>query len=70
MYGVHVRVKPEVEELVREFAEKLGYEAYTIRNTAILLGLMVLSCGQMPKTDEEFLKLLGKVKVVLSEEEG
>ena len=69
MYGVHVRVKPEVEELVREIAERLGYEAYTVRNTAILLGLMVLSL-KMPKTDEEFLKLLNIVKVVLSGKEG
>jgi len=34
-----VKVDVEIERLVRTVASKLGYNAFTIRNLAILLGL-------------------------------
>jgi hypothetical protein len=65
--GFLVRVKREVEELVREVAEYKGYSSDTIRNTAILWGLLVILGGEgvrgtIPETSEEFLKLYRVVK--------
>jgi len=57
-----VRVKGEVEELVREVARSLGYSAFSVRNTAILYGLAhILALGRVPESDAEFLELLGRV---------
>lgn len=69
VYGVLVRVKPEVEELVRKVAERLGYETHTVRNVAILLGLAVLSL-RIPESDDDFLNLLRLVQVIVCGEEG
>jgi len=64
-YGVHVRVKPEVEELVRLVANHLGYLPYTMRNAAILYGLAtILLARRVPDTDAEFLELLEKVRAL------
>lgn len=58
-YGTLVRVKPEVEELVKELSEYMGYQRYTIRNVAILLGLQLITRGmKIPEYDEEFEYLL------------
>jgi len=57
-----VRVKGEVEELVREVARSLGYSTFSVRNTAILYGLaFILALGRAPESDTEFLKLLERV---------
>jgi len=62
VYNPVVRVKSEVEELVREIAKSLGYSAFSVRNTAILYGLIsIKTLGVMPKKDAEFLELLEKV---------
>jgi hypothetical protein len=54
-----VRVYPEVEKLVREVSDVLGYSYYTIRNTAILYGLMVIAReGKIPDNDLEFFRLI------------
>jgi hypothetical protein len=41
--GKLVRVHKDVEGLIRELAELTGYEPYTVRNLAILLGLEKLA---------------------------
>ena len=65
MYNPHVRVKGEVEELVRNVARKLRYSAFTVRNTALLLGLAhILALGRLPESDAEFLGLLEKVSTL------
>jgi hypothetical protein len=57
--GIMVRVYPEVEKLVREVSDILGYSYYTIRNTAILYGLMVIAKeGKIPDNDLEFFRLI------------
>jgi len=62
VHSAHVRVKVEVEELVREVAEELGYSAFTVRNVAILYGLAhILTVGRLPESDAEFLEILEKV---------
>ena len=62
-YGVMVRVKPEVEEVVKALARELGYLPYTIRNAAILYGLALLVLSRrIPETDEEFMSVIEKVR--------
>jgi tryptophan 2,3-dioxygenase len=39
----HTRVHKEVEALVEKLAEITGYESYTVRNIALLLGLKKLA---------------------------
>lgn len=54
-----MRVAPEVEELVRELASKLGYMPSAIRNSAIAYGLLIIAgSGRIPESDKEFLELL------------
>jgi len=61
--GVVVRVKPIVENMVKSLASKLGYEPFTIRNTALLYGLMIVATSKkVPNTDAEFLELVEKVR--------
>ena len=58
-----VRVKAEVEEVVRELAKELGYQPYTIRNAAILYGLAQIALSRrIPETDEEFRSVIKKVR--------
>jgi len=62
MYNPMVRVKGEVEELVREVAKSLGYSPFSVRNTAILYGLAhIVSLGKVPESDQEFLELLSRI---------
>jgi len=57
-----VRVKGEVEELVKEVAKSLGYSTFSVRNTAILYGLThIVALGRIPETDSEFIELLERV---------
>ena len=61
--GRLVRVKREVDELVETIAEKLGYQPYTIRNYALLLGLHSIALNPIiPKTDRTFEDLLERVR--------
>jgi hypothetical protein len=61
-----VRVYPEVEKLVREVSDVLGYSYYTIRNTAILYGLMVIAReGKIPDNDLEFFRLIDITRYVV-----
>jgi hypothetical protein len=61
--GVQIRVKPEVDELVREIAVRLGYYPYTIRNLALLLGIQQLVLNpRIPKSDMEMEMLLAKTR--------
>jgi len=62
-YGLKVRVKREIEELVREIADLLGFQPYTIRNYAILLGLQVILLNpNIPRSDRAFEEVLEKVR--------
>lgn len=64
--GILVRVKPDVEKLVRKMADRLGYYEFTVRNTAILLGLLTLAGTEwVPRTDKEFEDLIERVKKVI-----
>ena len=57
--GRLVRVKMEVEELIRKVSEYVGYNESTVRNVAILYGLQLIIRGaKIPEYDEEFEKLL------------
>lgn len=57
--GILVRVTPEIEELVREVANILEYQPHSIRNTAILLGLLSITTSKrIPDSDKEFIELL------------
>ena len=60
-YNPQVRVKGEVEELVKEVARKLRYSVFTVRNVAILYGLAQILASGMPESDAEFLELLERV---------
>jgi len=64
-----VRVKREIEELVGRIARKHGYMEFTVRNTAILYGLMVIAMAKarIPASDREFEELLEKVRGVVGE---
>lgn len=65
-YGIKLRVRPEVEELVVEVANELGYSRDTVRNVAILLGLILIKSGfEMPKDSKEFVKLLNTTKTII-----
>lgn len=67
-WGIRVRVKREVEELVREVADTLGYYPYTVRNLAILLGIQQIAANpNIPKTDKAFESLLDKTRLVVRE---
>jgi len=66
--SIPVKVKPEIEEMVRKIAYELGYMEYTIRNLAILLGLSIIKLARVPKTDKEFEKILDLVKVIVYDE--
>jgi hypothetical protein len=62
-YGKMLRVKPEVDELVKKVADKLGYLPYTVRNVAILIGLQQIALGQkVPDSDAEFLELFERTR--------
>ena len=62
MYNPQLRVKGEVEALVEEVSRRLGYDAFTVRNVSILYGLpFILALGRVPKSDREFLVILGRV---------
>jgi len=63
MVGTQVRVASELEEMVKELADRLGYLPFAVRNTAILYGLMVIAnLRKIPKDDSEFRELLDKVR--------
>lgn len=49
---------------MRLVSEELGYTEFTVRNTAILLGLKTLLMYniKLPKTDAEFVQLLEEVR--------
>ena len=65
-YGIKLRVRPEVEELVVEVANELGYSRDTVRNVAILLGLILIKSGVgIPKDSKEFVKLLNTTRAVI-----
>ena len=61
--GIKVRVRPEVENALRLFADKTGWLPHTIRNVAILLGLLALAKGfaKVPKNVDQYEKLVKKV---------
>jgi ribosomal protein L30/L7E len=64
--GALVRVKPEVEELVIEVSEGLGCSRDKVRNTAILLGLILIRSGfEVPDDNKEIVKLLKIVKTFI-----
>jgi len=66
--GRMVRVKPEVEEIVRLLAHRLGYEDHTIRNTALVYGLIFLSLTKaVPRSDDEFIKMLNVLRYALNQ---
>ena len=71
--GKKVRVKEDVERLVKELSELTGYDTSTVRNFAILLGLKTLariSEKQVRKglpptpflSDSDFWRLHGEAK--------
>jgi len=61
--NVSVKLKPEVEELVRQVAKFTGYMPYTVRNAAVLYGLQVLASTRgVPKSDWEFILLVDNTK--------
>jgi hypothetical protein len=65
--GIMVRVKPEVDVLVRYMADMVGYQPYVVRNVAILLGLQLLACNsKMPKNDDEFLELYNRTRLIVN----
>jgi hypothetical protein len=61
--GIKVRVRPEVENTLRLYAEKTGWLPHTVRNVAILVGLLALVKGfaKFPKNVEQYERLLKKV---------
>jgi hypothetical protein len=58
--GLLVRVRPEVESVLRLFAEKTGWLPHSVRNVAILLGLLALAKGQasFPENIGQYEKLI------------
>jgi hypothetical protein len=65
--GVIKRVHPEVEELVRAVGERLGYTPYSIRNAALVYGLLVIALTKrVPEDDREFFGLVEVVRMLLS----
>ena len=66
--SIQVRVKREVEELVQVISRRTGFLPFTVRNTALLYGLMLITItGRIPESDREFLELMEKTKVILDE---
>jgi hypothetical protein len=61
--GLLVRVRPEVESVLRLFAEKTGWLPHSVRNVAILLGLIALAKGQasFPENIGQYEKLIKEV---------
>jgi len=54
-----IKVYPDIEKLVRYVSEKLGYQPFIVRNTAILYGLVIIaSKKEIPDNDNEFFKLI------------
>jgi hypothetical protein len=58
--GLLVRVRPEVENALRLFAEKTGWLPHSVRNVAILLGLLALARDQasFPENIGQYEKLV------------
>ena len=58
--GLLVRVRPEVESVLRLYSEKTGWLPHSVRNVAILLGLLALAKGQasFPENIEQYEKLI------------
>lgn len=64
--GILVRLKPEIEELVRMVSEETGYARYTVRNLAVLYGLVqVLLLPRLPRDDYEFIETYEKIRRIL-----
>jgi hypothetical protein len=61
--GLLVRVRPEVENALRLFAEKTGWLPHSVRNVAILIGLLALAKGQasFPENIGQYEKLIKEV---------
>jgi hypothetical protein len=61
--GLLVRVRPEVESVLRLFAEKTGWLPHSVRNVAILVGLLALARGQasFPENIGQYEKLIKEV---------
>lgn len=67
-WGKSVRVKGEIEELIDKISEKVGFQCYTVRNTAILFGLIQIAMGyKIPIYDEDFERLLKRVRSMILE---
>jgi hypothetical protein len=67
--GRQVRVKRGVEELVELVADWLGYEAFTVRNVALLHGLLFVALNKdrgLPGTDQEFEQMLRTARRVIT----
>jgi hypothetical protein len=58
--GIKVRVRPEVEEVLRQYADKTGWLPHSVRNVAILVGLIALASGlaKFPENVRQYEKLL------------
>jgi len=58
--GIKVRVRPEVEEVLRQYAKKTGWLPHSVRNVAILVGLIALASGlvKFPENIRQYEKLL------------
>jgi hypothetical protein len=69
--GLSVRVRPEVENALRLYAEKTGWLPHSVRNVAILLGLLALAKGlaKFPKTINQYERLLEEVVKKIGEME-
>lgn len=66
MAGKQVRVKREIENVISIVANKLGYENYTIRNVALVYGLIILGLTkQVPKDDIEFKKMFKLLESII-----
>jgi hypothetical protein len=61
--GLSVRVRPEVERVLREYADKTGWLPHSVRNVAILLGLLALAKGlaKFPQNVKQYERLLEEV---------
>ena len=61
--GIKVRVRPEVENALRLYAEKTGWLPHSVRNVAILVGLLALAKGpvKFPENIKQYKKLLEEV---------
>jgi hypothetical protein len=61
--GLSVRVRPEVESVLRLYSEKTGWLPHSVRNVAILFGLLALASGlaKFPENIRQYEKLLKEV---------